>query len=161
VILIASTRCLHNRACRRAQTGFRRLALTVLNGRAAQIFALQFDKVEGDQHTASPPCRLWRIRSNTARPLASVTMGSPSIRNERAGSAATAAAARGANIRTVEMTYRQYQWVRIKAPQNPKFWAPVPPTADQTAILSDSRRWSSVARDDFYSGQRRDQAQWL
>ena len=30
-----------------------------------------------------------------------------------------------ANIRTVEMTYRQYRWVRIESPQNPKFWAAV------------------------------------
>ena len=27
-----------------------------------------------------------------------------------------------ANIRSVAMTYRQYQWVRIETPQNPKLW---------------------------------------
>jgi predicted transglutaminase-like cysteine proteinase len=30
-----------------------------------------------------------------------------------------------ANIRPVAMTYRQYQWIRIESPQNPKFWASV------------------------------------
>jgi predicted transglutaminase-like cysteine proteinase len=30
-----------------------------------------------------------------------------------------------ANIRSVAMTYRQYQWIRIESPQNPKFWASV------------------------------------
>ena len=45
--------------------------------------------------TAAPPFRFRRIGSNTASPLPLVTMASPSIRNERAGSADTAAAARG------------------------------------------------------------------
>lgn len=45
--------------------------------------------------TAAPPFRFRRIRSNTASPLPLVTMASLSIRNERAGSADTAAAARG------------------------------------------------------------------
>jgi uncharacterized membrane protein len=43
--------------------------------------------------TALGWCR--RIRSNTASPFWSVTIASPSIRHERAGSAATAAAASG------------------------------------------------------------------
>jgi predicted transglutaminase-like cysteine proteinase len=30
-----------------------------------------------------------------------------------------------ANIRSVAMTYRQYQWVRVESPQNPKFWTTV------------------------------------
>jgi predicted transglutaminase-like cysteine proteinase len=30
-----------------------------------------------------------------------------------------------ANVRPVSMTYRQYQWVRIESPQNPRFWASV------------------------------------
>ena len=30
-----------------------------------------------------------------------------------------------ANVRPVSMTYRQYQWVRIESPQNPRFWATV------------------------------------
>jgi predicted transglutaminase-like cysteine proteinase len=43
-----------------------------------------------------------------------------------------------ANIRTVAMTYRQYHWVRIETPQNPKFWARVQvPASVQTALLSD------------------------
>jgi predicted transglutaminase-like cysteine proteinase len=42
------------------------------------------------------------------------------------------------NIRTVAMTYRRYQWVRMETPQNPKFWARVQtPTSTQTAMLSD------------------------
>jgi hypothetical protein len=45
--------------------------------------------------TPAPPFRFRRIRSNTASSLPLVTMASPSIRNERAGSADTAAAARG------------------------------------------------------------------
>ena len=36
-----------------------------------------------------------------------------------------------ANIRSVEMTYRQYQWVRIESPQNPKFWAVAVPNGPQ------------------------------
>jgi predicted transglutaminase-like cysteine proteinase len=41
------------------------------------------------------------------------------------------------NIRTVAMTYRRYQWVRIEMPQNPKFWARVQsPTSTQTAMLA-------------------------
>jgi predicted transglutaminase-like cysteine proteinase len=44
-----------------------------------------------------------------------------------------------ANIRPVAMTYRQYQWIRIETPQNPKFWARVrAPGAVQSAMLSDS-----------------------
>ena len=43
-----------------------------------------------------------------------------------------------ANIRTVAMTYRQYRWVRMETPQNPKFWARVRiPDAVQTVMLSD------------------------
>jgi predicted transglutaminase-like cysteine proteinase len=30
-----------------------------------------------------------------------------------------------ANIRSVAMTYPDYQWVRIESPQNPKYWASV------------------------------------
>ena len=30
-----------------------------------------------------------------------------------------------ANIRPVTMTYPDYQWLRIKSPQNPKYWASV------------------------------------
>jgi predicted transglutaminase-like cysteine proteinase len=30
-----------------------------------------------------------------------------------------------ANIRSVSMTYPEYQWVRVEMPQNPKFWASV------------------------------------
>jgi predicted transglutaminase-like cysteine proteinase len=42
------------------------------------------------------------------------------------------------NIRTVAMTYRRYQWVRMEAPENPKFWARVQtPTTPQTAMLTD------------------------
>jgi predicted transglutaminase-like cysteine proteinase len=42
-----------------------------------------------------------------------------------------------ANIRPVAMTYRQYQWVRVETPQNPKFWASVQtPETMQTAMLS-------------------------
>ena len=29
------------------------------------------------------------------------------------------------NVRPVSMTYRQYRWVRIESPQNPRFWAAV------------------------------------
>ena len=43
------------------------------------------------QRTAASLGRCPRMRSNTARPLWSVTIASPSIRQERAGSAATAA----------------------------------------------------------------------
>lgn len=43
-----------------------------------------------------------------------------------------------ANIRPAAMTYRQYQWVRIESPQNPKFWASVrTPETMQTAMLTD------------------------
>ena len=42
-----------------------------------------------------------------------------------------------ANIRSVAMTYHQYQWVRIETPQNPKFWARVrTPGAIHTAMVS-------------------------
>jgi predicted transglutaminase-like cysteine proteinase len=42
------------------------------------------------------------------------------------------------NIRTVAMTYRRYQWLRMEMPQNPKFWARVQtPIRSQTAMLSD------------------------
>jgi predicted transglutaminase-like cysteine proteinase len=40
------------------------------------------------------------------------------------------------NVRPVSATYRQYQWVRIEMPQNPKFWARVrTPAAVRTAAL--------------------------
>ena len=43
-----------------------------------------------------------------------------------------------ANIRSVAMTYRQYQWVRIETPQNPKFWACVHvPNVMHSAMVSD------------------------
>jgi len=43
-----------------------------------------------------------------------------------------------ANIRSVAMTYRQYQWVRIETPENPKFWATVSAVhATRTASASD------------------------
>jgi len=43
-----------------------------------------------------------------------------------------------ANIRPAAMTFRQYQWVRIESPQNPKFWARVRvPHALQTAMAAD------------------------
>jgi predicted transglutaminase-like cysteine proteinase len=43
-----------------------------------------------------------------------------------------------ANIRPIAMTYRQYQWVRIESPQNPKFWATVEtPARIQTAAALD------------------------
>jgi predicted transglutaminase-like cysteine proteinase len=42
------------------------------------------------------------------------------------------------NIRTVAMTAREYQWVRMESPQNPKFWARVDvPASAQTAMLTD------------------------
>jgi predicted transglutaminase-like cysteine proteinase len=41
-----------------------------------------------------------------------------------------------ANIRSVEMTYRQYQWVRIESPQNPKFWAAAIPNTPELAKAS-------------------------
>ena len=42
------------------------------------------------------------------------------------------------NIRTVAMTYRRYQWVRMETAQNPKFWARVQtPTTPQMAMLTD------------------------
>jgi predicted transglutaminase-like cysteine proteinase len=42
------------------------------------------------------------------------------------------------NIRTAAMTFRQYRWVRIEMPQNPKFWARVEvSTRAQTAMLTD------------------------
>jgi predicted transglutaminase-like cysteine proteinase len=41
-----------------------------------------------------------------------------------------------ANIRPIVMTYRQYQWLRIESPQNPKFWARVkmPSVLQTTAV---------------------------
>lgn len=51
--------------------------------------------------TAAPPFRFRRIGSNTASPLPLVTMASPSIRNERAGSADTAAAARDRDVKSL------------------------------------------------------------
>jgi len=42
-----------------------------------------------------------------------------------------------ANVRPVAAMYRQYQWVRIETPQNPKFWARVrAPGVIRTAMLS-------------------------
>jgi len=42
-----------------------------------------------------------------------------------------------ANVRPVAVMYRQYQWVRIETPQNPKFWARVRlPGSMQTAMAS-------------------------
>lgn len=42
-----------------------------------------------------------------------------------------------ANVRPVAVMYRQYQWVRIETPQNPKFWTRVHlPGAMQTAMMS-------------------------
>jgi predicted transglutaminase-like cysteine proteinase len=42
------------------------------------------------------------------------------------------------NIRSVAMTYRQYQWVRIESPQNPKFWASIgAPGPVRTAMAFD------------------------
>jgi len=72
--------------------------------------------------TASPPWRLCRIRSNTARPLALVTMASPSIRNEFAGRAATAAAASGKRLvksfplRVINRTPAGPRRARIRSP---------------------------------------------
>jgi predicted transglutaminase-like cysteine proteinase len=42
-----------------------------------------------------------------------------------------------ANVRPVPVMYRQYQWVRIETPQNPKYWARVrTPGALYTAMIS-------------------------
>lgn len=40
------------------------------------------------------------------------------------------------SVRPVSATYRQYQWVRVEMPQNPKFWARARPAPVQTAALS-------------------------
>lgn len=41
-------------------------------------------------------------------------------------------------IRPVAMTYREYKWIRIETPQNPKFWARVQmPNSMQSAMLTD------------------------
>ena len=41
------------------------------------------------------------------------------------------------NVRSVSATYRQYQWVRVETPQNPKFWARVRiPDVVRTAMLA-------------------------
>ena len=41
------------------------------------------------------------------------------------------------NVRSVSVTYRHYQWVRVETPQNPKFWVRVrTPRGVQTAALS-------------------------
>jgi predicted transglutaminase-like cysteine proteinase len=43
-----------------------------------------------------------------------------------------------ANIRSVAMTFRRYQWVRVETPQNPKFWASInAPGPIRTAMASD------------------------
>jgi hypothetical protein len=69
-------------------------ALAGFNRLATQILAIELEQVEGakDRPMAGP---VPADQSNTARPLWSVTIASPSMRQERAGSAATAAAARG------------------------------------------------------------------
>ncbi len=42
-----------------------------------------------------------------------------------------------ANIRSIATIYRQYQWLRIELPQNPKFWATVSaPRATQVTVAS-------------------------
>src|SRR6516165_2007863 len=46
-------------------------------------------------NTALSPCRALRMSSKTARPLSSVQIASPSMRNERPGSACSAATASG------------------------------------------------------------------
>ena len=46
-------------------------------------------------NTALSPCRALRMSSKTARPLSSVQIASPSMRNERPGSASSAATASG------------------------------------------------------------------
>src|SRR5579872_106358 len=43
-----------------------------------------------------------------------------------------------ANIRSAVATFRQYEWVRIETPQNPRFWARVRmPEVMQTAMLAE------------------------
>ena len=45
-----------------------------------------------------------------------------------------------ANIRPATLTFRQYQWVRIETPQNPKLWARVrQPAATMHAVASNDR----------------------
>ena len=65
---------------------------------------------------ASPPWRSRRIKSNTARPLALVTMASPSSRNEFAGSAPTASAASGnRDVKSTAVTCHEPHTGRIAA----------------------------------------------
>jgi hypothetical protein len=74
---------------------FPKLDLAPLDGPAAYVLAVQLDQIEGTHSTAAPPWLRLETRSNTARPLSSVTIASPSSRNGRPGGAATAAAASG------------------------------------------------------------------
>ena len=69
--------------------------LAVLYWRPSQIFAVDLKKVEGTQDYARVVAM---VNSNTARPLSSQAMASPSIKQERPGSAATAAAASGTRL---------------------------------------------------------------
>jgi predicted transglutaminase-like cysteine proteinase len=43
------------------------------------------------------------------------------------------------NVRPVSATYRQYEWVRVETPQNPKFWARV----RTPSVVRTAARWGT------------------
>ena len=66
--------------------------LALLDRRPAHVLPVEFEQLERAQdHVVAVHCS--RRRSNTAKPFASRTIASPSIRQDRTGSLATAAAA--------------------------------------------------------------------
>ena len=69
-------------------------SLALFDRQSAHLLVVKFRQIEGES-TACEPERRRRINSNTASPLSSQTIASPSIRQERAGSIATAATTSG------------------------------------------------------------------
>ena len=65
-------------------------ALALLDWRAPQVLAIEFEEVERAEHGGGI-MTVPRIRSKTASPLSSQTTASPSSRQERTGSTVTAA----------------------------------------------------------------------
>jgi hypothetical protein len=91
-VAVATKNLVHDNARMRAAHQLCQCALALLDWRAAQLLAVEFDQVESDQHRG---VAMSLVADQVEYGEALVTIASPSIRNERPGSALIAATASG------------------------------------------------------------------
>ena len=111
----------HDPSTRPAQH-LRQRTLARFDRSVAQVLAVELKQVEGAQQGSRLSVRLRRSRSNTASPLWSQAMASPSIRHERTLNPAIAAAiignlpAKSYPLRVTSRTSAPLRWAMIRNP---------------------------------------------